>query len=85
MRIMTKLEPDKNKKRPQHVDFFIETACTSNTACGIAQLYATTKFKCIICDVREVDTKMAVLDHIVPTFVLHRKKYCVGCWLKLVL
>ena len=79
---MTKLELDKKKKRPQHVDFFIETSCTSNTASGIAELHATTKFNCIMC---KVETKMAVLDHIAPTFVLHRKKYCVGCWLKLVL
>jgi hypothetical protein len=82
---MTKLEPDKNKKRPQHVDFFIETLCTSNTASGIAELHKTTKFNCIMCKTCKVETKMAVLDHIVPTFVLHRKKYCVSCWLKLVL
>ena len=82
---MPKLETEKKKKRPLTVDFFIETTFTSNTASGIAELHKTTKFNCIMCKACKVETKMAVLDHIVPTFVLHRKKYCVSCWLKLVL
>ena len=82
---MTKSKTDKKKKPPQLVDFFIETLCTSNTASGIAELHKTTKFKCANCKACAVETKMAVLDRIVPTFVLYRKKYCVGCWLKLVL
>lgn len=82
---MTKLETEKKKKRPLTVDFFIETTFTSNTASGISELHKTTKFKCAECKTHEAETKMAVLDPIVPTFVLYRKKYCVGCWLKLVL
>ncbi len=82
---MTKSKPDKKKKRPSMVDFFIETTYTSNTASGIAELYKATKFKCANCKACAVETKMAVLDHIVPTFVLYRKKYCVSCWLKLVI
>ena len=82
---MPKLETEKKKKRPLTVDFFIETTFTSNTASGIAELHKTTKFKCAECKACAVETKMAVLDPAVPTFVLYRKKYCVGCWLKLVL
>jgi hypothetical protein len=82
---MTKFIPDKKKKRPCVVDFFIETTITSNTASGIAELHKTTKFVCAECRTNVVDTKMAVLDPIVPTFVLYRKKYCTSCWLKLVL
>ena len=78
-------ETEKKKKRPLTVDFFIETTFTSNTASGIAELHKTTKFKCAECKAFDVETKMAVLDPAVPTFVLYRKKYCVGCWLKLVL
>lgn len=82
---MTKFKPDKKKKRPSAVDFFIETTCTSNTASGIVELRRTTKFMCAECRMSAVETKMAVLNPVVPTFVLHRKKYCTGCWLKLVL
>lgn len=82
---MTKFKPDKKKKRPSVVDFFTETTCTSNTASGIAELHKTTEFMCVACRTRTVETKMAVLNPIVPTFVLYRKKYCIGCWLKLVL
>ena len=82
---MTKFNTDKKKKRPQLVDFFIETTYTSNTASGIAQLRETTKFMCVNCKTRTVETKMAVRDYVVPTFALHRKKYCVSCWLKLVI
>ena len=82
---MTKYKTDKKKKPPQLVDFFIETTYTSNTASGIAELHKTTKFKCAECKTCAVETKMAVLDPIVPTFVLYRKKYCVSCWLKLVI
>ena len=82
---MTKFKPDKKKKRPSVVDFFTETTYTSNTASGIAELHKTTKFKCAECKACAVETKMAVLDPIVPTFVLYRKKYCVSCWLKLVI
>lgn len=82
---MTKLEPDKKKKRPLTMDFFTETTYTSNTASGINLLHETTKFQCAECKTCNVETKMSVLDPIVPTFVLYRKKYCVSCWLKLVL
>lgn len=82
---MTKLELEKKKKRPLTVDFFMETVYTANTASGIAELHKTTKFKCAECKACVVETKMEVLDPIVPTFVLYRKKYCVSCWLKLVL
>ena len=82
---MTKFIPDKKKKRPSVVDFFIETTYTSNTASGIVDLRDTTKFMCAECRTNVVDTKMAVLDPKVPTFVLYKKKYCTGCWLKLVL
>jgi hypothetical protein len=82
---MTKFKPDKKKKRPPMVDFFIETTYTSNTASGIAELHKTTKFMCVACRTNTVDSKMAVLHPTVPTFVLYRKKYCVGCWIGLVL
>ena len=82
---MTKFKPDKKKKRPSVVDFFTETTYTSNTASGIAELHKATKFACAECRTNAVDTKMAVLDPKVPTFVLCKKKYCIGCWLKLVL
>lgn len=82
---MTKFNTDKKKKRPQLVDFFTETTYTSNTASGIAQLRETTKFMCVNCKTCTVETKMAVRDYVVPTFALHRKKYCVSCWLKLVI
>ena len=82
---MTNFKPDKKKKRPSVVDFFTETTFTSNTASGITHLRDTTKFVCAECRTNDVETKMAVLDPKVPTFVLYKKKYCIGCWLKLVL
>ncbi len=82
---MTKLEPDKKKKPPRRVDFFIETAHTSNTSSGINLLHQTTKFKCVNCKTCDVESKMVIRDRVVPTFALHRKKYCVSCWLKLVI
>jgi hypothetical protein len=82
---MTKSKTDKKKKPPQLVDFFIETTYTSNTASGIAELHKTTKFKCVNCKTRDVESKMVIRDRVVPTFALHRKKYCVSCWLKLVI
>ena len=82
---MTNFKADKQIKRPSVVDFFTETKFTSNTASGIAHLRDTTKFMCAECRTCTVDSKMVVLDPKVPTFVLYRKKYCTGCWLKLVL
>ena len=78
----SKIQP-KNKK-VQHVDFFIETRCTSTTASGIKELYETTSFTCVLCKDNNVDTKMAILDTKLPTFVLLRKYYCFSCWLKLI-
>ena len=82
---MTKLEADKKRKKPQHIDFFIQTPHVSNTARGIKQLYDTTQFTCVTCKERNVETKMAVCDVTGPTFTLYRKRYCIQCWLKLVM
>lgn len=65
------------------LDFFIETSYTSNTASGIADLRKATIFKCISCKEARVETNMKVKDTFLPTFVICRKKYCIGCWLKL--
>jgi len=73
----------KNKK-VQLVDFFIETPYTSNTASGIKELCDATRFICTLCKNNNVDTKMAILDTTLPTFVLLRKHYCLSCWLKLI-
>lgn len=82
---MPKVETDKKRKQAQHIDFFTKTHYTSNTATGIKHLYDTTKFKCIACKERDVDTKMAIYELMVPTFAIYRKMYCLQCWLDFVL
>lgn len=78
----SKIQPKNKKVLP--MDFFIETRSTSNTASGIKELSETTSFTCIFCKDNDVETKMAISDTKLPTFVLLRKHYCLSCWLKLI-
>ena len=78
----SKIQPKNKKVLP--MDFFIETRYTSNTASGIKELCETTSFTCIFCKENDVETKMAISDTTLPTFVLLRKHYCLSCWLKLI-
>ena len=69
----------------QTIDQFYQTEYTFSLASEICTFYNENyySFICLNCKNKPVDIKKDVIDHKQPLFGIFRKKYCLGCWLKM--